>query len=78
MIGPMWEMIGVGVSVISVAMIAIVLLAKVLKLAYGKKQAGKRRRRVEPSPPRRHVMTPEERAVHRAIQNAKEHDDVLS
>ena len=67
-----WEIIGVTIAVISCSMIGIVLLAKAMYTAVGKWKAKKRRRKTEPSKPRKHVMTSVERDVHRALLAANE------
>jgi len=68
----MWEMVGVGVAVVCVAMLGIVSLAKAITIAVRTSKAKKRRRSVEPSKPRKHVMTKAERDVHRALIAANE------
>jgi len=62
--------IGTTIAILSISMVSIVLLTKIITTAVGKLKAKKRRRKVEPSSPRKHIMSSAERNVARALQNA--------
>jgi len=65
----MYEQIGITIAVVCISMIAIVALAKTITTTIARLKAKKKRREVELSPPRRHIMSNEERNVARALHN---------